>query len=298
MGSAARLREIHEVQNSLGECPLWNDRDGHFWWTDLHASLLCRLDPASGAISSTVMPERLCSFAFLARRDTHILAAFETGLAFYDLRDGGIDWITRPEHGPTGMRFNDGRVDRQGRFWVGTMMEERERIPAGSAALYCLTADRLLTLHAEGVTISNGLCTSPDGTTLYFADSPRRIIHAFDLDTRLGTIDRKRVFATVRQGVPDGSAVDCEGHVWSARWGAGTLVRHAPDGRAVDEIALPVSQPTCVAFGGADMKLLFVTSAREGMDQAALEAEKLAGAVLIYESDVAGLTEERFRERC
>jgi L-arabinonolactonase len=290
-----RLRNTHEVKNTLGECPLWNERDGHFWWTDVHESLLFRLDPVTGKISTTAMPERLCSFAFLAERDTHILAAFETGLAFYDLLTGDIDWITRPERGPTGMRFNDGRVDRQGRFWIGTMVEERDRIAAGSAALYCLTADRILTLHAENVTISNGLCTSPDGATLYFADSPSRLIHAFDLDPHAGTIARKRVFATVREGVPDGSAVDCEGHVWSARWGAGRLVRHAPDGRVVDEIVLPVSRPTCVAFGGADMKSLFVTSAREGMDQAALAAETLAGAVLIYESEVAGLAEERFR---
>ena len=295
MACTARLREIYEVGNNLGECPLWNDRDGHFWWTDVHESLLYQLDPASRAISTTAMPERLGSFAFLAERDTHILAAFETGLAFYDLDNGDIDWITRPERGPTGIRFNDGRVDRQGRFWIGTMVEERDRVPAGSAALYCLTADLKLTLHAEDVTISNGLCTSVDGSTLYFADSPRRIIHAFDLDTQAGTIAGKRVFATVSQGVPDGSAVDCEGHVWSARWGAGKLVRHAPDGRAVDEIVLPVSQPTCLAFGGADMKLLFVTSAREGMNGAALAAEPLAGAALIYESDVAGLAEERFR---
>ncbi len=295
MPSPARLREIHEVRNTLGECPLWNDRDGHFWWTDLHESRLYRMNPQTGAISITDVPERLCSFAFLAKRDTHILAAFESGLAFYDLRNGEIDWITRPEHGPTGMRFNDGRVDRQGRFWIGTMVEERDRVPVGSAALYCLTADLDLTLHAQNVTISNGLCTSPDGATLYFADSPSRVIHAFDLDIAFGTIAHKRVFATVSQGVPDGSAVDCEGHVWSARWGGSKLVRHAPDGRAVDEIALPVSRPTCLAFGGADMKLLFVTSAREGMDQAALDAEPLAGAVLIYESEVAGLPEERFR---
>ena len=289
------LRHIIPAGNTLGECPLWNDRDRHFWWTDVHEQRLLKLDPSTLAVSVTATPERLCSFAFLAGRDAHILAAFETGLAFYEPRTGSIDWITRPEHGPTGLRFNDGRVDRQGRFWIGTMVEERDRVPAGSAALYCLTHDLTLTLHAENVTISNGLCTSPDGTTLYFADSPGRIIHAFDLEAATGTLARKRVFAAVTQGVPDGAAVDCEGHVWSARWGAGKLVRHAPDGRAVDEIELPVSQPTCVAFGGDDMKLLFVTSAREGMDQAALDAEPLAGAVLIYESPVAGLPEERFR---
>jgi L-arabinonolactonase len=289
------LRRIVPVGNTLGECPLWNDRDGRFWWTDIHESRLFRMDPATGEVATTTMPERLCSFAFLADDDTRILAAFDSGLAFYDLRAETVDWITRPEHGPTGLRFNDGRVDRQGRFWVGTMVEARDIVPAGSAALYCLTADRRLTLHADGVTISNGLCTSPDGGTLYFADSPSRIIHAFDLDTQTGAIARKRVFATVAVGAPDGSAVDSEGCVWNARWGAGKVVRHAPDGRVVGEIDLPVSQPTCVAFGGGDRTLLCVTSAREGMDEAALEAEPVAGGVLIYETAVAGIVEERFK---
>lgn len=290
-----RLRDTIEVKNTLGECPLWNERDGHFWWTDLHESQLFRINPATGRLSITVMPERLCSFAFLADDDTRILAAFETGLAFYDLQRATTEWIARPEHGPTGMRFNDGRVDRQGRFWIGTMVEERDRIPSGSAALYCLTSDRKLTLRAEGVTISNGLCTSPDGRTLYFADSPRRIIHKFDLDTQTGAISGKRVFAHVVEGAPDGSAVDSEGCVWNARWGAGRVVGHAPDGRVVDEIEVPMSQVSCVAFGGADMKLLFVTSAREDMDAATLAAEPQAGAVMIFEMDVAGLAEERFK---
>lgn len=289
-----RLLDVIETQNILGEGPLWNAQDGRLWWTDIHARRLHRLDVLTGQVDTLPMPERVGSFAFLEGEAGRILAAFETGLAYLDIASGAIEWIARPEAGATGRRFNDGRVDRHGRLWVASMVEDEARAARGSAALYRLDLSGAFTLQERGVRIGNGLCVSPDGGTLYFADSPRQLIHAYDLDGATGNLSNRRRFAAVAQGYPDGAAIDSGGHMWSARWSANCVVRHAPDGTVEQTLRLPVSQPTCVAFGGDAMRLMFVTSAREGMSPDKLAAEPLAGSLLIYESEVAGLPDRRY----
>jgi sugar lactone lactonase YvrE len=272
----------------LGEGPLWNERDGKLWWTDILRNRLHRLDPASGAVETIDTPERLCSYAFLPEGANRILAAFETGLAYFDIETKSLAWIERVEALGSGRRFNDGRTDREGRFWVGTMVENEAMAGAQSGVLFRLDGFGL-SAQAAGISISNSLCTSPDGRILYFADSPKQLIFAFDLDPDSGAIANKRVFAEVTEGYPDGAVVDEEGCLWSARWGAGEVVRHAPDGRVVSRLKVPASQPTCPAFGGPDRKTLFVTSAREGLDDAALAADPEAGNLFLYQAEVAGL---------
>ena len=277
--------------NHLGEGPLWNERGGKLWWTDIQESRLHRFDPASGTvetIETIETPERLCSYAFVSGEDSRILAAFETGLAYFDVETKAVDWIDRPETQGSGRRFNDGRTDFQGRFWVGTMVENEEKAGPDTGALFRLDRNGL-SAEAVCVTISNSLCTSPDGRILYFADTPKQLIFAFDLDPESGAIAHKRIFAEVTEGYPDGAVVDEEGCLWSARWGAGEVVRHAPDGSVVSRLKVPASQPTCPAFGGVDRKTLFVTSAREGLDETALAKDPEAGTLFVYESDVAGL---------
>jgi len=272
--------------NELGEGPLWNDREGKLWWTDIHARRLHRLDPASGAVETIETPERLCSYAFLPEKGVRILAAFETGLAYFDIETKAVEWLARPETLGGGRRFNDGRTDAQGRFWVGTLVENKEKAGAASASLFRF--DGKLAEQAGGISISNSLCTSPDGKTLYFTDTPTRVIHAYDLDPDSGEISGRRVFAEVAEGYPDGAVVDAEGCLWSARWGAGEVVRHAPDGKVMSRLKVPASQSSCVAFGGPDLKTLFVTSAREGLDAAALARDPQAGNLFVYQLDVAG----------
>ena len=274
--------------NDLGEGPLWNDRDGKLWWTDIHASRLHRYDPVSGAVETIATPERLCSYAFLPEKGPRILAAFETGLAYFDVDTKSVEWIARPETLGSGRRFNDGRTDAQGRFWVGTLVENAAKAGAASGALFRFGRDGTLNQQANGVSISNSLCTSPDGRTLYFSDTPTKVIQAYDLDPDSGAIANRRVFAEVSDGYPDGAVVDEEGCLWSARWGAGEVVRHAPDGKIVSRLKVPARQVSCVAFGGPDRKTLFVTSAREGYDAAALAQDPEAGNLFVYQVDVAG----------
>jgi sugar lactone lactonase YvrE len=285
-----KLLDIIETRNILGEGPHWNSTDETLWWTDIHARRLFRLDPATRRIETIDMPERVGCLTFCEGAENCLLAAFESGLGFYRFADGRIDWLVRPEAGASGRRFNDGRVDRQGRFWVSTMVEDSTLAAPGSAGLFCLDLDGGFTQRVAGVEIGNGICFSPDGGTLYFADSPRQVIHAYDLHTPSGSISGRRLFARVTEGVPDGAAVDEDGFVWSARWGAGCVVRHAPDGSVAETVTVPVAQPTCVAFGGPGLRLMFVTSARDGLDGATARD----GALLIYESPVAGLPDPRY----
>jgi sugar lactone lactonase YvrE len=282
------LVDIIGTKNILGEGPLWNPEDGKFWWTDIQAHRLHRLDPRTRQVETMATPERLGCFAFIAGEEGRILAAFESGVGVFDYASGTVDWLARPEIG-TGRRFNDGRVDRQGRFWIATMVEDASRAAPESASLYRFDA-RGLSVQQDGVRIGNGLCVSPDGGTLYFADSPRQAMYAFDLDQATGALSRRRRFATVTHGYPDGAAVDGEGCIWSARWGGGQLVRHAPDGSVLETLALPVKHPTCVAFGGPDLRLMLITSAQHG----AGEDDPAAGSVVLFESEVAGLAGHLF----
>ncbi|QUD88300.1 SMP-30/gluconolactonase/LRE family protein [Phenylobacterium montanum] len=290
-----KLIEVIEAGDILGEGPLWNVREQRLWWTDIQSRRLRSLDLASKTITDVATPERVGSFAFVEGRPGVLVVAFETGLAWFRPGDGAVEWIARPEAGGTGRRFNDGRTDRQGRFWAGTMVEDEVRAGADSASLWRLGPDGVLTVCQAGVSISNGLTASPDGRTLYFADSPKQAMYAYDLDPKTGALSGRRGFGEVARGYPDGAVVDAEGFVWSARWGAGEVVRHAPDGSVVETISLPISQPTCVAFGGPDLKLMFVTSASDGLTAEERRAQPLAGALFIFESDVPGLAEAEYR---
>jgi sugar lactone lactonase YvrE len=290
-----KLVETIHARDRLGEGPVWNVHDQRLWWTDIQNRRLRRWSPSSRDIEDTAMPERLCSFALLEGRPGALLAAFETGLAWFEPERGRLDWIARPAPPGTGRRFNDGRTDRQGRFWVGTMVEDEALAGPASAALWRFDSAEELVVCEADVSISNGLAFSPDGRTMYFADSPRQAIFAYDLDPDTGAIRGRRLFAEVERGYPDGATVDAEGRLWSARWGAGQVVCHTPDGRVARVVETPASQPTCCAFGGADLSLLFVTSATDSLTAAEREAQPLAGGVFIYEADAMGLAEVPYR---
>jgi sugar lactone lactonase YvrE len=280
------------VQNTLGEGVSWDALTQSLWWTDIQAKQLHKFDWRRQALTTYRTPERLCSFGFI-EASAKLVAAFESGFAIYDPASGDIEWLDRPEAGRAGIRFNDGRVDRRGQFWAGTMEESDRR--TGKANLYCLDSAGRAHRRETGIAISNGICWSPDGGTFYFADSPTGIIHAYDVDARDGAISNRRVFAQTPQGFsPDGANVDAEGCVWSAQWGGGRVIRYAPDGRVLATLDVPANQATCVAFGGPDLDLLFVTSARDGLSPQALADEPSAGDVFVYKMTVKGLADRRY----
>ncbi len=285
--------EILESGNILGEGILWDSARRQLCWTDIQGHELYRYHWDGGEIDVLDTPERVGSFGLVAG-DDRLITAFATGIALYDARTGGIEWLARPEEIVAGIRFNDGRIDRRGRFWCGTMVEDDDCPEKGS--LYSMDCRGGLRRHVRDVRISNSICTSPDGKRLYFADSPTRTIFVYELNEPGGELGLQRVFATTPPGaVPDGATVDADGCLWSAHWGGGCLVRYTPAGRIDRTIAIPASQPTCACFAGPNLDVLCVTSAREGLSEAALQSEPHAGAVFFYHTGVQGLAEPEYQ---
>lgn len=277
-----------EVANELGECVLWDDRTQSVWWTDIEARTLSRLDWQTRALTNFATPARLASFGFV-EGSSALIAAFENGIALFDPFTERMGPCLHPEGLAPGLRLNDGRVDRQGRFWVGSMVEDGSA--ARDAALYCVGSEEIA-VRERGISIANGLCWSPDSQCCYFADSKRSIIWRYRFDADTGRLGERQEFARSRgDAAPDGATVDAEGFVWSAQWGGGAVVRYAPDGRIDRELKVPVSQPSCVAFGGPGLDLLFVTSAKRGL----AACETGAGDLFVYNVGVRGLPESRFK---
>lgn len=292
-----RLLHTIKVHNTLGECIVWDDLQQRIWWTDIHNALLYSYHLESENLQKYVMPERLCAFGFI-ENDSRLICAFASGFAFYDPVSTNLQWLARPEEGCTGLRLNDGRVDRQGRYWAGSMVEGKAEDVNGKPAkgsLYCLSGTELTTVLTD-IEISNSLCWSLDSRRLYFADSPTQTIHSYDFNPETGDIDHQKVFArTEGESTPDGSTIDAEGYLWNAQWGASKVVRYSPDGKVDCEVKLPASQPTCVCFAGAKLNLLVVSSARESLSNVHLAEQPEAGNVFIFNTPYVGSQESRFR---
>lgn len=274
-----------DAANLLGEGCLWDVRLDRVLWSDIQSARLhtCRGDGRDPVYVE--LPDRLGSFA-LTRNPDVILGAFASGFALFN-------WVKRryvplpnsPILEP-GLRFNDGRVDTAGRFWAGTMVEKGK---AGRASLYYVAPDGEVKRAIDGLSISNGLCWSESGDAMYLADSPARQIYKFDYDPDTGTAQNKTTLVETPEGVyPDGAVVDGQGRLWSAEWDGASLAVYDPNG-LVQRLTMPVTRPTCMAFGGPQMNRLFVTSAREGLSDEQLEKEPLAGSLLIFETSVSGV---------
>jgi sugar lactone lactonase YvrE len=224
------------------------------------------------------------------RRTGGALVALRHGLHTLDLLTGETAFVVDADRDDATTRYNDGKCHRRGRLWVGTL-DDGDR-PTG--ALYRVDPDCSMHELRGGVRCSNGLGWSPDDRTFYWTDSPTRTILAFDYDLETGGTRRARALVRDERGLPDGLAVDAEGCVWSARWDGGCVVRYAPDGRVVTTIPLPVSRPTSVAFGGAGLDHLYITSAAWGLTPPQRARQPLAGALFVCRPGVQGLPAARF----
>ena len=271
------------MEDVLGEVPVWDANAQCLWWTDVFRPAIHRLDAASGEVESWTPPDKVHSFA-LRQNDGLVIAGRKGAKRECLSRLGEND----------GTMLNDGRADRQGRFWAGTM-DKMLKAPTGH--LYRLDADGTSHAEADNITLSNGVAFSPDGGTLYFADSLLKTIFAYDLAADSGALANKRVFAETSAvpGIPDGATVDAEGHLWSARFDGNRVVRYAPDGSVVQEIELPVSRVTSCALGGPDLKTLYITSAFFRLTDEQRAKQPLAGALFAVQVDVPGVPEPRYK---
>jgi len=282
---------IQAANAIVGEGPRWDPATGVLYWVDIKRPALFRWDPGHGQTGHWPMSRPIgCASAAPGGR---VLFADSDGFGTLELGTGDVSRIADPENDLPGNRFNDGKVDRAGRFWAGTM-DDLCVHPTGS--LYRLDVDFSIRRMDTGFVCSNGLGWSPDNRTMYFTDSMARTIWAYEFDLTNGELGERRHFARLadHDGVPDGLTVDSEGFIWSAVWDGWRLIRYAPDGGIDREVPIPVQRPTSCTFGGPDLKTLYITSACEGLSRSALERGPLAGALFALETDVPGLPEATF----
>lgn len=277
------------VKAVLGEGPVWVEREAALYWLDIKGRKIFRLDE-QGEIATWDTPAMVGSIA--PRASGGFIGASERGFLAIDLDAGRFDPLENPEPDRPGNRFNDGKVDRSGRFWAGSM-DKRERQASG--ALYRLDPGLEWSRIDDGYRVTNGPAFSPDGRTMYENDSALQVTYAFDLDED-GNASNRRIFARFGEddGYPDGMTVDSQGCLWIAFWDGWCVRRFSPAGERLEQIDLPVQRPTCPAFGGPNLDRLYVTSARVGLDDNALRMQPCAGGLLLMSPGVSGLPEREF----
>ncbi|MES2316458.1 MAG: SMP-30/gluconolactonase/LRE family protein [Pseudomonadota bacterium] len=288
------IERVADISCTVGESPIWDAREGAWLWVDIPMRRIWRLDAATGATRSWDTQEMV---ACLALDDSGALVAgMESGI--FSLTLGAAQQVQARRlaapAGQAGMRFNDGRCDRQGRFWSGTMVLDMAAARADGKLYRYTGADGISAPVVEGLIVQNGLAFSPDGRTMYLSDShaSRQLIWAFDVDPDSGTPSRRRVFVDMngQRGRPDGAAMDVDGCYWICGNDGACLLRFTPAGTLDRTIELPLAKPSMCAFGGADMATLMVTSISAG----APPGDQLAGATLLLRPGAVGMPETRF----
>ena len=291
--TACDIAVVVKTKNINGESPIWCPKSQQLYWVDIRGKLIQVLRPADGSYRSFALPDWVTSLS--TRAGGGLVLTMRKTFAFYDPDTGVLEPLANPEPDRPENRFNDGKCDRQGRLWAGTMHAEDWHKPTG--ALYRFEPNQRITSMQDHVKCSNGTGWSPDGRTMYYTDSFRYSIFAFDFDPAAGDITNRRPFVTLDPagpGFPDGLTVDSEGFVWSAQPVFGRIVRYDPAGKMERIIALPVSRGLSVTFGGTDFRTLYIPTATETLTEAEVAEEPLAGSLLACEPGVQGIAETPF----
>ncbi|WP_017523836.1 SMP-30/gluconolactonase/LRE family protein [Pusillimonas noertemannii] len=276
----------------LGESPLWSVAEQALYWIDVYAGTIHRKVLETGRRSTWEFGEEVGSIGFRAAGG--LVVAARTGLYAFDLQTGEKTLVSNPEPELPRNRLNDGKVDRQGRYWSGSL-QTGEYAPVGS--LWSFKKGRS-TKIISGITIANGLCFSPDGRTMYFTDSPSGMLEAFDLDIATGLASNRRVLAAIPdgRGLADGATVDADGTLWCANIDGGRILGLKPEEGWFASVDLPVTRPTSCAFGGPSMDILFVTTATSRLGEEQLLEQPWAGCVLAIKGlGATGLQEPEYQ---
>ena len=287
---------VHPTPMQVGECPLWHPAERNIYWVDIGGFAVHRVHPLTGEHRAWRMDSEPSALALHPHGG--LMVALRRGFVHLDTASGAITDIAPAPYDSALARFNDGRVDPAGRFWAGTIYEPRDR---QAAAMYCLEQGVVNLKWEGGMTNSNGLAFAPDGRTMYHADTTSHRIDRYAFDAARGVASERQTFHQFSAdktadygGRPDGAAVDSEGAYWCAMFEGGRVLRFAPDGTLLREIALPLRCPTMIAFGGDDLRRLYITSASHGRSDAERAAYPLTGCVLSIGVDVAGREEPMY----
>ena len=288
--TAPQFESVVPLAAGLGESPVWDAEQQVLYWVDVRGNTLNRYDAGSGV--NRVVPTAESAHAIALTRRRRLLAVLDETIAYLDPETGAIEPLVRLVSGVDD-NLNDGQCDRAGRLWVGAKARDWVK-PIGG--LWRVDADGSKHQQDAGMQLSNGMGWSPDNRTMYFIDSAPRVIYAYDFDFAQGTVRNRRVLVRIAEehGLPDGMTVDAEGFLWVAQWNGGRVVRYDPDGRTERVLMAPVRRVTSVAFGGADLGTLYVTSGTMRMSPEELAREPQAGNVFRIRTEFRGLPEPRF----
>lgn len=275
-------------QATVGESPVWNPGEQRLYWIDISGKQIHRFDPIARKNESFSLPESVTCIQL--RGQAGLVLTLTKNFAFFDPASQRLEKRAAVEQDLPQNRFNDGKCDPQGRFWAGTMDAKDWKKPSGN--LFRMDADQSVRVMQPQVVCSNGSGWSPDGRTMYYTESFRYAIFAYDFDGETGAISNRRVFVEVAPdsgGFPDGMTVDADGFVWSNQVGLGKIVRYDPAGRIERVIELPVPRATDCTFGGENLETLFITSARETMTPEQLKKAPLSGSLFAVQTGIRGL---------
>jgi len=289
MQSDSQVWCIADVHAVLGEGPVWVEREAALYWLDIKGRRIFRIDQ-EGERREWATPLRVGSLA--PRAGGGFIAGTEDGIALIDLEQERFEVVERPEQHLPDNRFNDGKVDRAGRFWAGSMDDTEQ---AATGTLYRIGPGMACTRIDDGYKVTNGPAFSPAGDIMYHNDSALQVTYAFDLD-RDGNVGERRVFARYGEGdgYPDGMTVDAEGCLWIAFWDGWCVRRYSPAGECLARIDVPVARPTSCAFGGSGFAQLYITSASIGLDEAEIARQPYAGGLFVVSPGVSGLPDLSF----
>lgn len=285
---------VVDAKALLGESPSWDTKAQCLWWIDIYSKAIHRFEPATGNSAVFATPELPGCVA--VRKRGGLILAMSNGFFFSDPAAGTFDAIIDPEANIPTTRFNDGKTDRQGRFWCGSVFEAPDKLPQKLASLYRLDPDLSCHRMVEGIGCSNGLAWSPDSRVMYFTDSFTPLVWAWDFDAATGEIENRRVFVDLAflNGIGDGATVDAEGCYWLTVPFKGRALRYDPAGKLMQAIELPTDVPTCCEFGGKDLDILYVTTATLRRTPEELVKQPLAGGVFAIDAGVKGLPQMPF----
>lgn len=273
---------------TLGEGPFWSASEQAVWFVDIKKHRIHCFHPGTAQQQSWDAPDQV-GFV-LPMRGGGLLVGMPRRVACFDPATGGFTDLVAVEQDRPGNRLNDGYVDAAGRLWFGSM-DDAEHAPTG--ALYRWDGRGAPIIQDDGIVITNGPATSPDGKVLYHTDTLGKLVFAFDLAPD-GGLSNKRIFARIDEGYPDGMAVDADGNVWIALFGGWGIRRYSRDGALTGFVRLPCANVTKLAFGGDDLRTVYATTARKNLDAAAQAAQPLAGGLFAFRVDRPGLPQAEF----
>jgi sugar lactone lactonase YvrE len=284
---------VVKAEAIVGESPVWSPHEKVLYWVDIPGQHIHRFNPRTAINNTFNLPEPVTAVGL--RKKGGLVLTLRKNFAFFDPETAALEILSDPEEHTASNRFNDAKCDRQGRFWAGTM--DAVNWDASVGCLYRLDADTTVACMQKGVICANGLGWSPDNRVFYFTESFRYCIYAYDFDAATGNISNRRVFAALdknSEGFPDGLTVDAEGFVWSVHNAVGRVVRYTPAGAIDRVIELPVPRPTSCMFGGDNLEVLYITTARETLTPEEIAQAPLSGSLFATTPGVRGLPEPSF----